>query len=72
MGWLVLLIVGLILASLIGGQSSCPSGTTGAKDCPSCEKDLAWYNSLSALDWRRHAVFAWYVTKYLACKAIGC
>jgi hypothetical protein len=70
MGWISFVIVALILASIIAGQSSAPSGTTGAKNCKECDADFAWYRSLSKV--KKVAYSVWWVARKAACAANGC
>lgn len=69
-GWIGFIVVLIILASIIGGQSSAPSGSTTSQDCGDCRRDIAWYNSLSI--WRKILFHAWYLTRWTICKARGC
>ena len=70
MGWLYYLIVGLIMASIIAGQSAAPSGGVGNKDCKTCKDDFAWYNSLKPLKKVEYSV--WWAARKIACAANGC
>jgi hypothetical protein len=73
MGWWLYLIFAIILASIIAGQSSAPSGTTGTngtKNCTPCEADFAWYAGLKW--WQQGEYSAWYAARWAACKANGC
>jgi len=70
MPWWLIIIVVLVLASIIAGQSSTPSGTTGSQKCDDCKRDFAWYSSLS---WVKKAAYsAWWVARKIACAAAGC
>lgn len=73
MGWIYYVVVALILASIIAGQSSAPSGSTGTSgqpDCGPCKEDFAWYGSLKPA--KKVAYAGWYAARWAACKASGC
>ncbi|NUQ26752.1 MAG: hypothetical protein HUU34_22640 [Saprospiraceae bacterium] len=69
-GWIGFVIVLIILASIISGQSSAPSGSTTSQNCDDCRRDMAWYNSLP--NWKKALYHAWYITRWTICKARGC
>jgi hypothetical protein len=70
MSWIALLIAAIILASIIAGQSSAPSTTTGGKNCKECDADFAWYRSLP--NWKKGAYSVWWAARKIACAANGC
>jgi hypothetical protein len=70
MFWYLFLIFLLLLLSIIAGQSSAPSTTTGGKDCTSCKEDFAWYSGLSRL--KKVSYSGWWAVRKIACAANGC
>jgi hypothetical protein len=70
MGWIYFIIVAIILASIIAGQSSAPSNSTGGKNCKECEADFTWYRSLSNVKKATYSV--WWAARKIACAANGC
>lgn len=70
MNWILYILFALIMASIIAGQSSAPSQTTGGKDCTKCKEDFAWYSSLSRV--KKVAYSAWWAVRKIACAANGC
>jgi hypothetical protein len=70
MSWIVFIIIVIILASVIAGQSAAPSGTTGSQDCADCKADIAWFEGLRP--WKKAIYHAWYITRWTICKARGC
>lgn len=79
MFWVVLVVFGLLMASVIAGQASAPGsgsnptgsgGAGGTYNCDPCREDRNWYFGLKK--WRQALLIGWWGTRWAFCKAKGC